>query len=156
MGHVRAAGDSGGYGFAVVVGAGGDDSDWYRELVVCVSHGLVWVGRTAKPKERCRAKARRYKMHVNCLTSKEVSYIKSGKPEPNLSDSRSLELRSAPLKIRGKAKARGTPLGMTARSSGQAIAWICAQRQIFAARGGDVWYTAFALNTAVVLCGSSG
>jgi len=31
--------------------------------------------------------------------------------------SRSLELRPAPLKIRGKAKARGTPLGMTGLAS---------------------------------------
>ena len=27
-----------------MVGAGGDDSDWDCELVVCVSDGLVWVG----------------------------------------------------------------------------------------------------------------
>ena len=43
LGHVRAAGADCGYGAAVVVGAGGDDSDRDCELVVCVSDGLVWV-----------------------------------------------------------------------------------------------------------------
>jgi len=44
LGYVRAAGDCGGHGFAAVVGAGGYDSDWDCELVVCVSDGLVWIG----------------------------------------------------------------------------------------------------------------
>ena len=44
MGYVCDAGYSGGYGIAVMVGAGGYDSDWDSELVVCVSDRLVWVG----------------------------------------------------------------------------------------------------------------
>jgi hypothetical protein len=44
LGHVYRSGPDRGYGFAVVVGAGGYDSDWYCELVVCVSDGLVWLG----------------------------------------------------------------------------------------------------------------
>lgn len=44
MGHVYRIGPDSGYGFAVVVGAGGYDSDWDCKLVVCVSDGLVYLG----------------------------------------------------------------------------------------------------------------
>jgi len=57
LGDVYPTGHSGRYGFAAMVGACGHDSDRHCELVVRVSDGLVWVGRTAKPKERCRGEA---------------------------------------------------------------------------------------------------
>ena len=76
LGHVHHARHSGRYGFAAMVGAWGHDSDWHCELVVCVSDGLVWVGRTAKPKERCRAEARRYESNIadNFESQQHVRY----------------------------------------------------------------------------------
>ena len=44
LGYVHGAGADRGHGVAIIVGAGGYDSDWDCELVVCVSHGLVWLG----------------------------------------------------------------------------------------------------------------
>ena len=76
LGDVYPTGHSGGYGLAAGVGACGHDSDWHCELVVCVSDGLVWVGRTAKPKERCRAEARRYESNIadNFESQQHVRY----------------------------------------------------------------------------------
>ena len=51
LGHVHHARHSGRYGFAALVGAWGHDSDWHCELVVRVSDGLVWIGRTARPQK---------------------------------------------------------------------------------------------------------
>ena len=51
MGYVHHARHSGRYGFAAMVGACGYDSDWHCELVVCISDGLVWVGRPRNPKK---------------------------------------------------------------------------------------------------------
>ena len=51
LGHVHHARHSGRYGFAAMVGACGYDSDWHCELVVCISDGLVWVGRPRNPKK---------------------------------------------------------------------------------------------------------
>ena len=45
----------------------------------------VLSGKSKEP-----ARRRRYEKHVNCLTSKEVSYIKDRRPEPRTRNSRSL------------------------------------------------------------------
>ena len=44
MGHVHRVRAGRGHGAAVVVGAGGYDSDWDCELVVRVPDGLVYLG----------------------------------------------------------------------------------------------------------------
>ena len=54
MGYVHRVRAGRGHGLAVVVGAGGYDSGWDCELVVCLSDGLVCLGQAAKAKERCR------------------------------------------------------------------------------------------------------
>ena len=48
LGYVYRVGADSGYGVAVVVGAGGHHSDWNWELVVRVSDGLVWLGKSTE------------------------------------------------------------------------------------------------------------
>jgi TonB family protein len=51
LGHVYDTGTYSGCDFTAVVGVGGYDSDWDRELVVCASDGSVWEeSRVVAPK----------------------------------------------------------------------------------------------------------
>ena len=70
LGDVYSTRYSGGHGAAVVVGAGGYDSDWDCEWVVCVSDGLVWVGI-----EGCRAQRRRFlgKLEIRGIMKKKIT-----------------------------------------------------------------------------------